>query len=230
MTGWASMCSRPAWISSIHASTATTTARRSTSSGSTARSPSGRRIRPDCQPEVSGTEFALFVQDRWRVNDRLSFELGMRVDFDDIVEGVNYSPRAACRQPASRGRGILRGVLANSPSAPADDRRLHAMRRADGQPVCCRRHRSAPQSPSFTCSTASSRRRRASSRPSPGTSDSAALLLQGRLPPPRRITCVRSIRTPAAACLRSAPSASQMLGARDDGAVSRQRIPRPERV
>jgi TonB dependent receptor/Carboxypeptidase regulatory-like domain len=61
-------------------------------------------------PEVSGTEFAIFVQDRWRVNDRLSFELGMRVDFDDIVEGVNYSPRAGMSVSLlPEGRGILRG-------------------------------------------------------------------------------------------------------------------------
>ena len=52
----------------------------------------------------------MFVQDRWRVNDRLSFELGMRVDFDDIVEGVNYSPRAGMSVSLlPEGRGILRG-------------------------------------------------------------------------------------------------------------------------
>ena len=34
---------------------------------------------PLTHPEVSGTEFALFAQDRWRVNDRLMFELGFRV-------------------------------------------------------------------------------------------------------------------------------------------------------
>jgi hypothetical protein len=61
-------------------------------------------------PAVTGTEFALFVQDRWRVNDRLSFELGLRVDFDDIVEGVNYSPRAGMSiSVLPEGRGILRG-------------------------------------------------------------------------------------------------------------------------
>ena len=65
---------------------------------------------PLVNPEVSGTEFAMFVQDRWRVNDRLSFELGMRVDFDDIVEGVNYSPRAGMSVSLlPEGRGILRG-------------------------------------------------------------------------------------------------------------------------
>jgi len=65
---------------------------------------------PLVNPEVSGTEFAMFVQDRWRVNDRLNFELGMRVDFDDIVEGVNYSPRLGMSVSIlPEGRGILRG-------------------------------------------------------------------------------------------------------------------------
>jgi hypothetical protein len=60
--------------------------------------------------DVSGTEFAVFVQDRWRVGDRLSFELGFRSDRDDIVERVNYSPRAGMSVSVlPEGRGILRG-------------------------------------------------------------------------------------------------------------------------
>jgi TonB dependent receptor-like, beta-barrel len=61
-------------------------------------------------PSIHGTEFALFVQDRWRVNDRLAFELGFRSDRDDIVERVNYSPRAGISVSLlPEGRGILRG-------------------------------------------------------------------------------------------------------------------------
>jgi hypothetical protein len=61
-------------------------------------------------PEVNGTEFAVFAQDRWRVNDRLNFELGIRADRDDIVEQVNYSPRAGLSVSLlPEGRGILRG-------------------------------------------------------------------------------------------------------------------------
>ena len=61
-------------------------------------------------PEVSGTEFALFAQDRWRVNDRLNFELGLRADCDDVVEGANYSPRIGMSVSVlPDGRGILRG-------------------------------------------------------------------------------------------------------------------------
>jgi hypothetical protein len=61
-------------------------------------------------PDVTGTEFAVFAQDRWRVSDRLMFELGMRADRDDVVERVNYSPRAgAAVSLLPEGRGILRG-------------------------------------------------------------------------------------------------------------------------
>lgn len=61
-------------------------------------------------PDVTGTEFAAFVQDRWRVNDRLMFELGFRVDNDDIVERANFSPRAGMSVSVlPEGRGILRG-------------------------------------------------------------------------------------------------------------------------
>ena len=75
------------------------------------------------QPDVNGTEFAIFVQDRWRLNDRVNFELGMRVDFDDIVEGVNYSPRVGMSVGVlPEGRGILRGGFGSSPSDAIDRR------------------------------------------------------------------------------------------------------------
>ena len=61
-------------------------------------------------PEVSGLEFAVFGQDRWRLNDRVMFELGLRVDRDDIVEKLNYSPRGGVSiSVLPEGRGILRG-------------------------------------------------------------------------------------------------------------------------
>ncbi len=63
-------------------------------------------------PAVSGTEFALFAQDRWRLNDRMNVELGLRADRDDIVERVNYSPRAGMAVSLlPDGRGILRGGI-----------------------------------------------------------------------------------------------------------------------
>lgn len=59
--------------------------------------------------EVTATEFALFVQDRWRVNDRLAFELGLRTDRDGVVERANFSPRAGLSVSLlPEGRGILR--------------------------------------------------------------------------------------------------------------------------
>jgi hypothetical protein len=62
------------------------------------------------RPEQTGTEFALFVQDRWRVTDRVMLELGFRADRDDVVERVNYSPRAGVSVSLlPEGRGILRG-------------------------------------------------------------------------------------------------------------------------
>jgi hypothetical protein len=65
---------------------------------------------PSVHPEVSGTEFALFAQDRWRVNDRLNLELGIRTDRDAVVERVNLSPRiGASVSVLPEGRGILRG-------------------------------------------------------------------------------------------------------------------------
>jgi hypothetical protein len=61
-------------------------------------------------PAVTGTEFAMFVQDRWRLNDRVMFELGFRGDRDDVVDRVNYSPRAGMSVSVlPSGRGILRG-------------------------------------------------------------------------------------------------------------------------
>ena len=61
-------------------------------------------------PDVTGTEFAAFGQDRWRVNDRLMFELGFRIDNDDIVDRANFSPRVGMSfSVLPEGRGILRG-------------------------------------------------------------------------------------------------------------------------
>ena len=59
---------------------------------------------------VGGFEFAVFAQDRWRVNSRVTFELGLRSDRDAVVEQVNWSPRAGVAiGVAPEGRAILRG-------------------------------------------------------------------------------------------------------------------------
>jgi hypothetical protein len=62
------------------------------------------------EQHVKGTEFALFGQDRWRLNSRVTFELGLRADRDGVIEGVNWSPRAgAAIAILPEGRGIIRG-------------------------------------------------------------------------------------------------------------------------
>jgi outer membrane receptor protein involved in Fe transport len=62
--------------------------------------------------EVSALEFALFAQDRWRLGPRLTIELGLRMDREDVIERVNWSPRAGVAVGLlPEGRGILRGGL-----------------------------------------------------------------------------------------------------------------------
>jgi outer membrane receptor protein involved in Fe transport len=62
------------------------------------------------EQRVDGTEFAVFAQDRWRLNARVSFELGLRLDRDAVVERVNWSPRAGVAIGVlPEGRGIIRG-------------------------------------------------------------------------------------------------------------------------
>jgi TonB-dependent receptor-like protein/carboxypeptidase family protein len=62
------------------------------------------------EQDVDGTEFAAFVQDRWRLGSRLTLELGFRVDRDSVAENFNYSPRAgATIALLPEGRAILRG-------------------------------------------------------------------------------------------------------------------------
>jgi hypothetical protein len=62
------------------------------------------------EQDVAGTELALFVQDRWRVNDRFSVELGMRTDREAITEKMNFSPRGGVAfSVLPEGRAIIRG-------------------------------------------------------------------------------------------------------------------------
>lgn len=62
------------------------------------------------EQSVRGTEIALFAQDRWRVSSRLTFELGLRLDREPVVEAVNWSPRAGLAYSVlQEGRAIVRG-------------------------------------------------------------------------------------------------------------------------
>ncbi|HJR59309.1 MAG TPA: TonB-dependent receptor [Vicinamibacterales bacterium] len=65
---------------------------------------------PQSTQEVQGTEIGLFAQDRWRLNSRVTFEVGLRADRDAVVEGLTWSPRAgAAVGVLPDGRGIVRG-------------------------------------------------------------------------------------------------------------------------
>lgn len=59
---------------------------------------------------VGTAELALFAQDRWRIGPRVTFELGLRTDRENINEHVNWSPRGGVSVGVlPDGRGILRG-------------------------------------------------------------------------------------------------------------------------
>jgi hypothetical protein len=62
------------------------------------------------EQRIDGTELAAFAQDRWRLNSRVTFEIGVRVDRDAVVERVNWSPRAgAAIAVLPEGDAIVRG-------------------------------------------------------------------------------------------------------------------------
>ena len=48
---------------------------------------------PESTQDAESTDIGLFIQDRWRVNDRLLFEVGGRVDRNEVLEGLNIAPR-----------------------------------------------------------------------------------------------------------------------------------------
>ncbi len=62
--------------------------------------------------DVTATEFAMFAQDRWRVGSRLTLELGLRMDREDVVDHLSWSPRGGVSLAVlPEGRGILRGGI-----------------------------------------------------------------------------------------------------------------------
>jgi outer membrane receptor protein involved in Fe transport len=94
--------------------------------------------------KVIGTEFAVFAQDRWRVNSRLTFEVGLRLDRDAVVEDVNWSPRAgAAIGVLPEGRAIVRGgfgkfvqrTALNVAAFPSFEPRTVSRFGADGLPI-----------------------------------------------------------------------------------------------
>ena len=78
--------------------------------GSLAERTTYRQVVPE--QDVSGIELAAFAQDRWRVNDRLSLEIGLRTDREAITQKVNFSPRiGAAVSVLPEGQAILRGGI-----------------------------------------------------------------------------------------------------------------------
>ena len=105
-----STCSSSDSISRTPSTTARVPAGRSRSAASTAHSPSGSsRVAPTTQ-KVTAAELAVFAQDRWRLGSRVTLELGLRMDREDVIERVNWSPRGGVSVGVlPEGRGILRG-------------------------------------------------------------------------------------------------------------------------
>jgi hypothetical protein len=65
---------------------------------------------PESAQAVSAAELALFAQDRWRIGSRVTLEYGIRMDREDVIERVNYSPRGGISLGVlPEGRAILRG-------------------------------------------------------------------------------------------------------------------------
>jgi hypothetical protein len=60
--------------------------------------------------DAGAAELALFAQDHWRIGSRLTLELGLRMDREDVIERVNWSPRGgAAIAVLPEGSGIIRG-------------------------------------------------------------------------------------------------------------------------
>jgi hypothetical protein len=65
---------------------------------------------PMTTQHVTSTEAAVVAQDHWRVNDRVAFEIGGRIDRDGVLRRTNLTPRMGAvigLQP--EGRTVLRG-------------------------------------------------------------------------------------------------------------------------
>ncbi len=66
----------------------------------------------DTKLERNKGEFASFFQDKWTLNDRLTFEYGVRFDRDTIADENNFAPRLGWAfVPINDGRTVIRGGL-----------------------------------------------------------------------------------------------------------------------
>ena len=136
-SGTGSTCSSSASTSRTRATTARARAGRSRSVGSTARWPSARSPARRRRRTSRAAELALFAQDRWRIGSRVTLELGLRMDREDVIERVNWSPRGGVsigvlpegrahsprrrRQVPAADAAQRRRVRASSSRAPSRD-------------------------------------------------------------------------------------------------------------
>jgi hypothetical protein len=59
---------------------------------------------------VTALEVASYAQDQWRIGSRITLEFGLRMDKEDVIERVNWSPRGGIAVSVlPEGRAILRG-------------------------------------------------------------------------------------------------------------------------
>lgn len=96
------------------------------------------------EQQVSGLELATFVQDQWRMGSRVTFEIGFRLDKDQTIDRVNFSPRGGVAIGVlPEGRGILRGGVGkfvqrtplNVGAFPSFESRDVTRFRSDGTPL-----------------------------------------------------------------------------------------------
>ena len=60
------------------------------------------------EQDVDATEVALFAQDRWRLGSRLTFEYGMRMDREGIIERESRVLTTARQRQSSACAGVSR--------------------------------------------------------------------------------------------------------------------------
>ena len=185
------------------------------------------------EQDVAGTELAGFIQDRWRVNNRMSLELGLRADREAITERINVSPRVGmsvsvlprrASHPARRHRQVRR-------THAADRRRVHPIRNRDG--TALRAWRRTARKPRHVRTHDRRQAGESGEHSANGGMGSAVRtpgVLQSRLRPSHRVARLHreSRRRPRSAGALLLGQV-HVLGDRNDGTISRQRAPRRHR-